>query len=60
MKFDVGTEFNQVEPVSQRWADVKASLKKVDNLIKLKNRFDSYQSKVIESELAPESQLSDL
>ena len=60
MKFDIGTEFNQVEPVNQSWTDIKASLKKVDNLIKLKNRFDSSQSKVFESELAPESQLSDL
>jgi hypothetical protein len=29
-------------------------------LIKLKNRFDSAQNHVFESELAPESQLSDL
>lgn len=49
-----------MEPVSQRWTDVKASLKKVDNLIKLKNRFDTSQGKVFESELAPEPQLSDL
>lgn len=59
MRFDIGTEFNQVGPVAQSWADVKSSIKKIDHLVKLKDRFDSSPNFVFESELKPAVELSE-
>jgi len=58
VRFDIGTEFNQVEPATQRWTDVKSSLKTMESLIKLKNRFDMEQNTVLESELKTASELT--